>query len=59
MAWYFLGEFSRISDGNPYSFYPRVPPPPGDTSRGCMDRDPSSERKADLLLPYTLIRTFL
>ena len=28
MAWYFLGWFSRISDGHPYPFYPEVPPPP-------------------------------
>ena len=28
MAWYFLGYFSRISDGHPYPFYPEVPPPP-------------------------------
>ena len=26
MAWYFLGQFSRISDGHPYPFYPEVPP---------------------------------
>ena len=29
MVWYFLGEFSTISDGHPYPFYPEVPPPPG------------------------------
>ena len=28
MAWYFLGQFSRISDGHLYPFYPEVPPPP-------------------------------
>ena len=27
MAWYFLRQFSRISDGHPYPFYPEVPPP--------------------------------
>ena len=26
MAWYFLGLFSRISDGHSYPFYPEVPP---------------------------------
>ena len=28
MAWYYLEQFSRISDGHPYPFYPEVPPPP-------------------------------
>ena len=36
MAQYFLEEFSRISDGHAYPFYPRVPLPPVAKMAWCL-----------------------
>ena len=56
MPWYFLGYFSRISDGHPYPFYPEVPPP-REQSRAAQSK--ANKVKWDNILLLTmLVNTF-
>ena len=55
MTWYFLEQFSRISDGHPYPFYPEVPPPRHahvcEHKRVCADnREPYSNWPGNCIL---------